>query len=202
MAINLFGTVYFRDAVAGTLQQVPHGRYAFTYNGAYLDSGQPQIAFTLTRDAQPIYSHGLHAFFDNLVAEGWLARAQARALGINADDRFGRLLAFGRDCPGVVSVIDPRPTREPDLPEGTAAEVAALANRASISGVQPKLFAIREGGSFRPARTGELSTHIAKLPSGELPGVVELEYLTTIAAKALLPEDEIVEIEVAAMREI
>jgi serine/threonine-protein kinase HipA len=56
--------------------------------------------------------------------------------------------------------------------------------------------------SFRPARTGELSTHIAKLPSGESPGIVELEYLTTIAAKALLPEDEIVEIEVAAMREI
>jgi serine/threonine-protein kinase HipA len=202
MAINLFGTVYFRDAVAGTLQQVPDGRYAFTYNGAYLDSGQPQIAFTLARDAQPIYSHGLHAFFDNLVAEGWLARAQARALGINADDRFARLLAFGRDCPGAVSVIDPRPTHEPDLQEGTAAEVAALANRASISGVQPKLFAIREGGSFRPARTGELSTHIAKLPSGELPDVVELEYLTTIAAKALLPEDEIVVIEVAAMRGI
>jgi len=202
MAINLFGTIYFREAVAGTLQQVPDGRYAFTYNGAYLESGLPQIAFTLARGAGPIYSEGLHPFFDNLVAEGWLARAQARALGINADDRFARLLAFGRDCPGAVSVRDPRPTHEPDLQEGTAEEIAALTNRASISGVQPKLFAVREEGSFRPARVGESSTHIAKLPSGELPDIVELEYLTTVAAKALLPEDEIVEVEVAAVRGI
>jgi serine/threonine-protein kinase HipA len=202
MAINLFGTVYFRDAVAGTLQQVPDGRYSFTYNEAYLASGLPQIAFTLGRGAEPIYSEGLHPFFDNLVAEGWLARAQARALGINADGRFARLLAFGRDCPGAVSVRDPRPTHEPDLHEGTAEEIAALTNRASISGVQPKLFAVMDGDLFRPARTGEMSTHIAKLPSAELPDIVQLEYLTTIAAKALLPEDQVVDVDVAGVQGI
>jgi serine/threonine-protein kinase HipA len=197
MAIYLYGTVYFQDLVAGTLQQVPDGRYAFTYDRSYLDAGQPPIAYTLARDIAPIYSPELHSFFDNLVAEGWLARAQARSLGINTADQFGRLLAFGRDCPGAVSVIDPRPTHEPDLQEGSAEEIAALTNRASISGVQPKLFALRDGGSYRPAHTGERSTHIAKLPSGELAEIVELEYLTTTAATALLPEDETVEVEVA-----
>jgi serine/threonine-protein kinase HipA len=202
MAINLYGTVYFQERVAGTLQQVPDGRYSFTYDRTYLESGQPQIAYTLPRDVGPQYSAGLPPFFDNLVAEGWLARAQARSLGIAPEDRFARLLAFGRDCPGSVSVIDPRPASEPNLKEGTTEEIAALTNRASISGVQAKLFAIRDGKGYRPAHTGEKSTHIAKLPSGELPNIVENEYLTTVAAAALLPEDQIVEVEVATLQGI
>src|SRR6266404_517795 len=128
MATYLYGTVYFQEQIAGTLQQVPDGRFTFTYEVSYLDAGHPQIAYTLARNIAPIYSPNLPAFFDNLVAEGWLARAQARALGINADDRFGRLLAFGRDCPGAISVTDPRPTQEPDLQEGSAEEIAALTN--------------------------------------------------------------------------
>jgi serine/threonine-protein kinase HipA len=197
MAVNLYGTVYFRDSVAGTLQQVPDGRYAFTYARTYIESGQPQIAYTLPRVLAPRYTPGLPAFFDNLVAEGWLARAQARALGIVPEDRFARFLAFGRDCPGAVSVTDPRPASEPNLEQGTTEEIAALTNRASISGVQPKLFALRDGDMFRPAHAGERSTHIAKLPSGDLADIVETEYLTTVAAGALLPEDQIVEVEVA-----
>ena len=202
MAINLYGTVYFRDSVAGTLQQIPDGRYAFTYERTYIESGQPQIAYTLPRTLVPQYAPGLPAFFDNLVAEGWLARAQARALGIAPEDRFARLLAFGRDCPGAVSVTDPRPASEPNLEQGTTEEIAALTNRASISGVQPKLFALRDGEMFRPAHTGERSTHIAKLPSGELADIIEIEYLTTVAAGALLPDDQVVEVEVAPIRGI
>ena len=184
------------------LEQVPDGRFAFTYATSYLDSGGPQMAFTLPRQQDPHYSFGLHSFFDNLVAEGWLARAQARALGIRADDRFARLLAFGLDCPGAVSVVDPRPATTPDLTLGTVEEIAALTNRASISGVQPKLFAVRKGGKFGPAQRGEPSTHIAKLPSAELEGLVELEYLTTRAAAALLPDDQIVPVEVATVEKV
>ena len=202
MAINLYGTVYFRDSIAGTLQQVPDGRYAFTYERTYIESGQPQLAYTLPRALAPQYTPGLPAFFDNLVAEGWLARAQARALGIAPEDRFARLLAFGKDCPGAVSVTDPRPASEPNLEHGTTEEIAALTNRASISGVQPKLFALRDGDMFRPAHTGERSTHIAKLPAGELADIVEIEYLTTLAAGALLPDDQIVEVEVEPIRGI
>jgi serine/threonine-protein kinase HipA len=202
MATRLYGSVFFQKEVAGMLEQVPDGRFAFTYATSYLDSGGPQIAFTLPRQQDPHYSFGLHSFFDNLVAEGWLARAQARALDIRADDRFARLLAFGLDCPSAVSVIDPRPATTPDLTLGTVEEIAALTNRASISGVQPKLFAVRERGKFRPAQRGEPSTHIAKLPSAELEGLVELEYLTTRAAAALLPDDQIVPVEVAAVENV
>jgi serine/threonine-protein kinase HipA len=202
MAVNLYGTVYYREALAGTLEQAPDGRYAFTYNLAYIGAGQPQIAHTLYLRFAPHYSHGLHPFFDNLVAEGWLARAQARALGIRGDDRFARLLAFGADCPGAVSIRDPRPEREPNLEVGTREEIAALANRASISGIQRKLFAVQTANGFRPARAGETSTHIAKLPSADLEEFVELEYLTTVAAKALLPDDQVVELEIAEVQNI
>ncbi len=197
MAIRLYGTVYFKDELAGTLEQIPDGRYAFTYDLSYIEAGRPQIAHTLFRRFAPHYSLGLHPYFENLVAEGWLAKAQARALGIRGDDRFARLLAFGQDCPGAVSVRDPRPARAPDLDAGTREEIAALANRASISGVQRKLYALRAGNSFRPATEGEVSTHIAKLPTPGLDEIVELEYLTTIAASALLPDDAVVEVEIA-----
>ena len=75
-----------------------------------------------------------------------------------------------------------------DLQEGSAEEIAALTNRASISGVQPKLFALRDGGSYRPAHTGERSTHIAKLPSGELAEIVEaaVERVLPAAVEAAL----------------
>ena len=106
-----------------------------------------------------------HPYFDNLVAEGWLAHAQARSLGIPSGDRFGRLLAFGHDCIGATSVLDPRPGTQPDLRTGTPEELAALASRASISGVQPKMLAVRGDAGYRPAGAGEASTHIAKMPS-------------------------------------
>jgi serine/threonine-protein kinase HipA len=148
----------------------------------------------------PRFSDGLHPYFDNLVAEGWLAGAQARALGVPRDNRFARLLAFGHDCIGAVSVRDPRPTRQPDLDAGAPEELAALASRASISGVQPKLLAIRTAAGYRPARADETSTHIAKLPSSNLSGIVELEYLSTVAGAALLPDDRVVELEVAEVK--
>lgn len=71
--------------------------------------------------------------------------------------------------------------------------MAALASRASLSGVQPKLFAVKEGRIYRPARRDETSTFIAKLRSGPLRDIIENEYLTTVACRALLPDDEIAE---------
>lgn len=198
MAQTLHGNVYRQETYAGVLREEPDGRYTFTYHPDYLEGGNPAIAFTLPLQLESIYSRGgLHPFFDNLVSEGWLAHAQARSLGIQTNDRFARLLAFGHDCIGAVSVLDPRPRSQPDLHTGSPEEIAALASRASISGVQPKLMAVRTDAGYRPARPDEPSTHIAKLPSGQLPGIVELEYLTTMAAAQLLKGDRFADLEIA-----
>jgi serine/threonine-protein kinase HipA len=200
MAEALYGNVYFREAYAGMLREEPDGRYTFSYDPEYVGSGNPAIAYTLPLQLGPIYSAGgLHSYFDNLVAEGWLANAQMRALGLQTHNRFARLLAFGHDCIGAVSVLDPRARKQPDLHTGTAEEIAALASRASISGVQPKMLAVRTAAGYRPATAREASTHIAKLPSGQLPGIVELEYLTTRAAVELLAGDRAVTLEIAAV---
>src|SRR5580658_6804955 len=136
MATSLWGKVYYdTNSYAGELRQEPGGRCVFTYDPTYLEQGRPAIAFTLPRRAEPyINEQGLHPFFDNLVAEGWLRNAQARALKVDPVNRFALLLAFGHDCAGAVSVIDPAPLKEPAIDMDDPAMAAALVSRGSLSG--------------------------------------------------------------------
>lgn len=201
MATNLWGDVYYKDTFAGILSQEAGGRCAFAYDESYLQSPLPAISYTLPLRAEPHLSeYGLHPFFDNLCAEGWLKNAQARALGLRRDDRFSLLLAFGTDLAGAVSIIDPDPAGDIKIDRNDPENIAALSARASLSGVQPKLGAIKEGRVFRPVKRGERATHIAKLSSPVLPDILGLEYITTQACAALLKEDTVVEMTLASLR--
>jgi serine/threonine-protein kinase HipA len=204
MAAALWGRVYYNnDLFAGELRQEPSGRCVFTYDPAYLEAKHPAIAFTLPRQQAPyVCEAGLHPFFDNLVAEGWLRNAQARALKIDPNDRFALLLAFGRDCAGAVSVIDPAPINEPTIDVGDPATAAALVSRGSLSGVQPKLLAVKDGSHYRPARLDETSTYIAKLPSGALRDIVENEFLVLQTSRSFLPGDTVVDAVIAPLKDI
>jgi len=198
MATNLWGKVYFKDRYAGILTQQPGGRCIFTYDETYLNSGMPAIAFTLPLQTAPhLYEDGLHPFFDNLGAEGWLKNAQSRALGIKKNDRFALLLAFGADLAGAVTIIDPLPVSGVNIDIDDPENFAALTARASLSGIQPKLGAIKDGRKFRAVKQGEQATHIAKLASGSLPDIIELEYLTMQASKALLKKDAVADVCIA-----
>ena len=203
MAANLWGKVYFQDTFAGILAQEPGGRCVFTYDESYLSSGLPAISYTLPLSPEPYLNEdGLHPFFDNLCAEGWLKNAQARALGLRKNDRFALLLAFGTDLAGAVSVIDPDPVREVKIDLDDPQNFAALTARASLSGIQPKIGAIKDGRKFRPVKRGETATHIAKLPSGMLPDIVELEYITTQACRALLRGDQVANMSIAPVQAV
>ncbi|MGA2293112.1 type II toxin-antitoxin system HipA family toxin [Bradyrhizobium sp.] len=131
-----------------------------------------------------------------------LSLLQARALKINPDNRFALLLAFGRDCAGAVSLIDPAPINEPAIDIGDPTATAALASRGSLSGVQPKLLAVKDGRHYRPARLDETSTYIAKLPSGSLRDIIENEFLVLRACRSLLPRDTIVDAVIAPLKGI
>ena len=209
MAKALWGKVYLQDIYAGRLEEEPGGRCIFTYDASYLEfrtdreRRQPPIAHTLPlRPAPYVSERGLHPFFDNLVAEGWFRNAQARALGIAPDNRFALLLGFGHDLAGGVSVVDPEPAERHTLDHADEATIAALLGRASLSGIQRKLLVVEDGGTYRPVGPDELSTHIAKLPSGNLTNLLELEYLTTEAVRALLPDEEIVSTEIVRLPSI
>lgn len=195
MANLLWGNVYYKDLFAGVLRQEPGERTSFTYDQSYRDAGHPSIAHTLPLRAEPfIGQSGLPPFFDNLVAEGWLEEAQTRLLGKRRAARFELLLAFGQDCAGAVSIIDPDPQDRGALRPDDPMEIAVMAGRASLSGIQPKLALVQRNGQFRPARADEISTHIAKFSSARHGDLTANEYLATKALQALLPDDDIVDL--------
>lgn len=197
MANLLWGNVYYKDRFAGVVRQEPGERVSFTYDESYLASGQPAIAHTLPLRTGPYISQsGLPPFFDNLVAEGWMEDAQTRLLGKRRASRFELLLAFGQDCAGAVSIIDPDPQDRGSIKPDDPMEIALMAGRASLSGIQPKLALIERDGHLRPARTDELSTHIGKFASPRHDDLPANEYLTTKALKALLPDEDIVELRI------
>jgi serine/threonine-protein kinase HipA len=198
MANLLWGKIYYQEFFAGILQEEPGDRFSFEYDKAYLKAGHPAIAHTLPTQVSLHKSEaGLPPFFDNLVSEGWLEQAQARLLGKRSVSRFELLLAFGYDCAGAVSVIDPEPVQlsQQLLNADDPKEMAVLTSRASLSGVQPKLAIIERHGQYYPTKIGELSTHIAKFPSNNHPDLIINEYLTLKAFKAFLPEDTVVELD-------
>lgn len=192
MANLLWGKVFYKNQFAGFLREEPGQRYSFTYHSSYLESSSPPIAYNLPLQTDPILSHDLHPFFDNLVAEGWLQDAQQRLLGKRNLSRFELLLAFGHDCAGAVSVQDPEPAKLSDklLDHTDNKELAVLSTRASLSGIQPKLTLVKDNKRLRLAKANEISTYIAKFPSPAHNNLVVLEYLTMLAFKALLPSDK------------
>ncbi len=198
MSTLLWGKVYLHEQFAGILRQEPGDRFSFTYDTDYLSSARSPVSYTLPLQEQPHISEiGLHPYFDNLVAEGWLENAQIRALGKKKWRRFELLLAFGADCIGAVSIIDPEPAKlSTNFDVNDAKEIAAFKGRASLSGIQPKLALIKQGEQYRPASIGELSTHIGKFASDTLPDILGVEWLTTQACKALLPQDDVVKMEI------
>lgn len=205
MAELLWGKAYYLNHFAGILREEPGGRFVFAYDVHYLQTDNPPIAYTLPKQAKPFISEaGLHPFFDNLVAEGWLEGAQARLLGKREWNRFELLLAFGADCAGAISIIDPDPAHldESRINFMDPKELAVLHSRASLSGIQPKLTLVYENDKLRPTRVGDLSTHIAKFASTIIPDLIENEYLTTLACKALLPHEDIVELDLRPVEDL
>ena len=202
MAEFLYGHVYFHERFVGLLRQEPGDRCSFKYDGEFLRKPEA-IAVSLPPQTEAhVYPGRLHPFFDNLLAEGRQAAVQARWLGVPVEDRFARLLAFGGDCIGAVTVRGPKPRIATGKMPESAEDIASIVSRASISGVQAKLLAVQTETGFRPAQAGELSTHIAKLPSGNLREIIQLEQLSMLAARILLPDDEVAEMQIAAVKGI
>lgn len=199
MANLLWGKVFYGDQFAGYLKEESGERYSFTYDRDYLDKSGPSVSYTLPLREKPHFSEqNLHPFFDNLVAEGWLADAQRRLIGKRNASRFELLLSFGLDCAGAVSVVDPDPVQlhVENIDEHDSKSVAIYRSRASLSGIQPKVMLIEEAGRLRPSSLDETSTHIAKLQSDKVNDITYNEWITLSAAKALFPEDDYVEAEI------
>lgn len=102
--MDRIANVYFDNRLAGSLTQI-EDEYTFTYHTDYLAGGTP-LSFNLPLQEDVFVSTQLFPFFENLVSEGWLRRLQSQQQKIDESDRFGLLLANGRDLIGAVH-IDP-----------------------------------------------------------------------------------------------
>lgn len=99
------GKVYFRYTLAGVLEESEEG-YTFSYNGDYLNSGDPlPVSLTLPLTGEIYFSRELFPFFDGLIPEGWLLDIATINWKLNPNDRMGLLLEFCRDTIGAVTVV-------------------------------------------------------------------------------------------------
>ena len=125
----------------------------------------------------------LPAFFQNLLPEGVFRDHVARQRQCDPADHFEMLAACGKDLPGKVCALPVALSRDElahyVTQDNDALEMSVTAEPleegVSLSGVQPKVGAIKDGDRY-VARTRDHDTHIiAKLP---------------VVAQAMLPEVE------------
>ncbi|AEG93714.1 type II toxin-antitoxin system HipA family toxin [Ramlibacter tataouinensis] len=135
----------------------------------------------------------LPAFFQNMLPEGLLRRHLAQLRGCREDDHFEILATCGADLPGAVYARPAQLVRdevERIVTQGhDALEVAVtaepVAEATSLSGIQPKLSLVLQGGRYVQRTRDAQGLHtIAKLPTVEFPLLPEVEALSLQLAAA------------------
>ncbi len=109
--------VYMRGRETGELERLDDGSYRFAYASAYLASADAcPISLTLPLRPEPYLADDLFAFFHGLLSEGSAKDHQCRALKIDPDDAFTRLIKTSHsDTIGAVTVreiIEPKGLQE------------------------------------------------------------------------------------------
>ena len=94
--------VKYKNRIAGSLSETATG-YQFTYDPAYLRTGQP-ISISLPLREEPYESRELFSFFRGLLPEGWYLAIVSATAKIDAQNAFGILLATTSDTIGAVTV--------------------------------------------------------------------------------------------------
>jgi serine/threonine-protein kinase HipA len=177
--------VLFKDQLAGTLEETAAGGTRFSY----LPDWRIPIACSLpVLQREHEWAQGVHPFFQQLGPEGWLRQKQARVAHIAEEDDFGLLLRYGADCVGAVGIR--RPSGAAEKQEAQPAELTASPGR-TVSGIQRKLLAVKEGKDFAPAGPTGLAPYIAKFNSADHDSLVRNEALSLRWSAALLGNDEI-----------
>ncbi|MBU9200348.1 type II toxin-antitoxin system HipA family toxin [Burkholderia multivorans] len=134
----------------------------------------------------------LPAFFQNLLPEGVFRDHVADQRGCDPKDHFEMLAACGLDLPGNVYALPLELTRDElahyVTQDADALEMSVTADPleggVSLSGIQPKVGVIKQGGRY-VGRTKMQDTHIiAKLPVVGQPLLPELEHLSLRLAAA------------------
>lgn len=134
----------------------------------------------------------LPAFFQNMLPEGVFRTHLAQLRGCREDDHFALFAACGLDLPGAVKALPANLSREQlanlVTQERETLEMSVTADPlplgVSISGVQPKLGLIEQGGRYVARKRQGVTRIIGKLPQIDRPMLPEVEHLSLILAQA------------------
>ena len=134
----------------------------------------------------------LPSFFQNLLPEGVFRRHLAQLRGCKENDHFELLAACGRDLPGAMRAIpielDRAELSRLVTQDNDALEMSVTSDPlpmgVSISGMQPKLGLIEEGGRYVARKRNGVTRIIGKLPQIDRDLLPEVEYLSLQLADA------------------
>ena len=212
--------VYLHNILVGKLSKsiISKEIYIFQYEENYVKQECcKEISITLPKRIEPFVSeHKLHSFFDNLASEGWLGEKQANAIDKDQNDKFDLLAYFGNELIGGLHItndetitknisfdISINAKNEDKSLNSSQRNYVSINSSSTISGVQKKLLAFQTiQGEFKIIDNQNLSTHIVKCSSDEFSEIIELEYLSTLAFKHLLPEDTVCEMDIIYLNEL
>ena len=134
----------------------------------------------------------LPSFFQNMLPEGVFRTQLAQARGCRVDDHFALFAATGRDLPGAIQALPAMLSREElarlVTQEQDALEMSVTADPlpfgVSISGMQPKLGLIEQGGRYIARKRLGVTRIIGKLPQIDRVKLPEVEHLSLSLAAA------------------
>jgi serine/threonine-protein kinase HipA len=132
----------------------------------------------------------LPSFFQNLLPEGILRKHIAALRNCRDDDYFELLAACGSDLPGNVyarprndrAVMEALVTQRHDALEMSVIQ-EPIEDAVSLSGIQPKLALVKDGGRYVAHQRYEGAHIIGKLPTAAYDFLPEVEYLSLALAR-------------------
>lgn len=97
--------VRLRDNRVGLLLKHSSEKFIFRYDGSYLSQKNAvAISIKLPLASTDYTAINLHAFFDNLIMEGWLLNQAEKNFQIDKKNRWGLLMLVGSNPIGAVSI--------------------------------------------------------------------------------------------------
>ena len=176
-------------------------RLVFAYDASWLARKTiPVISQSLPAQAEPHEGPEVEAFFGNLLPEGDVRSAVARALRISERNDYALLEAIGGDCAGALMLVRPDASIIETTAAGSLLPVEELRRmvmeapsrpllageqgmRLSLAGAQTKFALCKAGDHWVKPTPGAISTHILKPAIRDLPGSIENEAFCMTLAK-------------------
>lgn len=208
--------LYMNGTKVGIYQRDSRGANAFTYDSHWLSSpGRRSVSLSLPLRAERYTGPAVYNFFDNLLPDSHVIRERMVArFKADSTEPFDILRQVGRDCVGAIQLV-PKGTEPPAVKQIAAtaltdSEIAKILTghqagkplgmlddsqdfRISLAGAQEKTALLYHQGRWCLPHNATPTTHIIKLPIGEIRShdrvidmthSVENEYLCLNIAKA------------------